>query len=120
MAGDVVFLKVTNGSRGGVLNGMRILSKEAFLQELDAWNERVADSPFTGFPKYLFGRVDGGSTANIKTLSLKEFESLFSEDEIKRFGRALEYGSRWSSSPHWPNFRKAIHLKYGSRVVKEV
>jgi hypothetical protein len=107
---NVVFIDASNTQRGGLAVGMHIRSKEGFLQWADAWNKKYEDKPVPMWcmPKPRYAYVDGGYSSNFKELSLRQFEALFTEEEIKRLGRLLEY-----RKGDYPIFLKEIYVKHG-------
>jgi hypothetical protein len=107
---EVVFIDASNAARGGLMVGMHIRSKEGFLQWADGWNAKRSDNYISmyGMPKPRYAYVDGSYASNFKDLSLRQFEALFTEEDVKRLGRLMEY-----RKGEYPIFLKEVYVKYG-------
>lgn len=115
MNGQVVFLNTSNASRGGLLAGIGVMTKEAFLTSVEEGFERNKDAFRYSLPCDRFAFIDGEKSLKFKNMELSVFEEVFTEADIERLRLALEYGKSYDKYPH---FRKAVYLKYG--VNKEV
>jgi hypothetical protein len=107
---EVVFIDTWKTQRGGLGVGMNLLSKEGFLKSMDEWNERKATGKIYSwsYPTIRYAYIDGATSKSSKDMYIGDFERIFSEDEIKRLGRVMEY-----KKGEYPVFRKEIYVKHG-------
>lgn len=112
MPKEVVFIDAWKTQRGGLGVGMNIRSKEGFLADIDAWNEKKASGRiYWSYPTPRYATVDGSHSQSFKDMYLSEFEAMFTPEEIKRLGRLMEYKPK-----NYPVFRKEIYVKHGILV----
>jgi hypothetical protein len=117
---QVVFLGTSGASRGGLMVGISVQSKESFLKGIERWHERVGNQRISDYqyPTSRFAFVDGFDSKLFKNMAVSEFEAVFTEDDRKRLGRLLEYGgSKYGQK--YPVFLKAIYQKYGYEYKEE-
>jgi hypothetical protein len=110
--GEAVFLMTWGTQRGGLGVGIGVQSKEKFLKDVDAWNEKQQAAKWVSYPKYRYAFMDGQISQLFKNMTVTEFEAIFNEADRKRLGMLLEYG-RKTYGDKYPVFLKAVYLKYG-------
>ncbi|MFD9628659.1 hypothetical protein [Peribacillus muralis] len=116
MTNEVVFIDAAAGSRGGLLTSLHVITKETFLKQIEAWNERQEGKSYRHYPSCRYAFVDGPFSQKFKHMSLADFETIFTEEDRSRLGKLLEYGTGYDK---YPMFLKAVYLKYGYKGEEE-
>lgn len=112
MLADVLFIQAGRTSRGGLYSDIRVEDKECFVRGIEAWNQRLdeTNNTYYSYPDCRYVFLNSTGAEKFKSMTVVEFEAIFSEEDRGRLGRLLEYGRLGNT---WPVFRKDVYLKHG-------
>lgn len=111
MNDQIVFINAS-GSRGGLLVHMKLMDKARFMEVVKRWNKTVKEKGRYYLLGIRYGYMNAEAGYKLKEMNLKEFEEVFTLEEIKELDHLLDY-----KKGYYPEFRKEIYMKYGRDVL---